>query len=73
MLQTNLDSLPNSGRNVRLDITLRVPKETSAEVTTEHGDLILDGLKGDQTLSVRGGDAHSRRWKGWCASTKGAG
>jgi DUF4097 and DUF4098 domain-containing protein YvlB len=58
LLQTNLDSLPNSGRNVRLDITLRVPKETSAEVTTERGDIILDGLKGEETLSVTGGDAH---------------
>jgi len=58
LLQTNLDSLPDSGRNVRLDVTLRVPKGTSAEVTTERGDLILDGLNGEQALTVQHGDAH---------------
>lgn len=73
LLQTNLDSLPNSGRNVRLDITLRVPKETSAEVTTERGDLILDGLKGEQTLSVKGGDAHITNVEGLVRINKGGG
>ena len=54
LLQTNLDSLPNSGRNVRLDITLRVPRALAAEINTERGDIVLDGLKGEQTLSARG-------------------
>ncbi len=56
LLQTNLDSLPNSGRNVRLDVTLRVPKGTAAEITTEHGNLVVDGLKGEQTLTAKSGD-----------------
>jgi len=73
LLQTNLDSLPSGGRNVRLDITLRVPKETSAEVTTERGDLILDGLKGEQTLSVRRGDAHITNVEGLVRINKAGG
>ena len=56
LLQTNLDSLPNNGRNVRLDITLRVPKAFNTEITTERGDITLDGLKGEQTLTAKGGD-----------------
>ena len=56
MLQSNKDSLPNGGRDVRLDLTFHVPKATSAQVTTEHGDVVIDGLKGDQTLEVNHGD-----------------
>jgi DUF4097 and DUF4098 domain-containing protein YvlB len=54
LLETNLDSLPNNGRNVRLDITLRVPRALAAEINTERGDIVLEGLKGDQTLTARG-------------------
>jgi len=56
LLKTNLDSLPADGRAVRLDVTLRVPKNTAAEVTTERGDIILDGLNGDQNLTGHRGD-----------------
>ncbi len=55
-LKSNLDSLPNGGRNVRLDITLRVPKGTTTEITAERGDIVLDGLRGDQTLTANRGD-----------------
>jgi DUF4097 and DUF4098 domain-containing protein YvlB len=55
-LKTNLDSLADGGRNVRLNITLRVPKNTPAEITTERGDLVLDGVSGDQTLTSHRGD-----------------
>ncbi len=58
VLQTNLDSLPESGRTVRLDLTLRVPKATSVEVTAERGDIILEGLAGEQTLTTKRGDTH---------------
>jgi DUF4097 and DUF4098 domain-containing protein YvlB len=57
LLESNLDSLPHSGRNVRLDVTLRVPKALAAEINTERGDIVLDGLKGEQTLSAKG-DVH---------------
>ncbi|HEY6290184.1 MAG TPA: DUF5668 domain-containing protein, partial [Terriglobia bacterium] len=55
-LQSNLDALPEAGRSVRLDITLSVPPATSTDLTLEHGDLTLDGLKGDQNLTVDHGD-----------------
>ncbi len=66
VLQTNLDSLPIGrageglvvSRSVRLDITLHVPKGTSVEVTVERGDIILDGLAGEQTLTTKRGDTH---------------
>jgi hypothetical protein len=64
VLQTNLDSLPNNGRSVRLDFVLRVPRTTSAEITTEHGDIFLDGLRGDQTLNTKRGDLHVSHTEG---------
>jgi Toastrack DUF4097/LiaI-LiaF-like transmembrane region len=56
VFKSNMDSLPSNGRNVRLDITLRVPKGTSTEITAEHGDISLDSLQGDQTLTSNHGD-----------------
>ncbi len=58
VLETNLDSLPNGGRTVRLDLSLRAPKATSAEITAQRGDILLEGLQGDQTLTTKRGDAH---------------
>jgi hypothetical protein len=58
LLETNLDSLPADGRNVRLDVTLRVPKATTTEITTERGDIIIDGLQGEQVLTTKRGDVH---------------
>src|SRR6516162_2470154 len=54
--QSNLDSLPNSGRAVRLDLTLNVPVATSAEIKTQRGEVSLEGLHGDQTLTANHGD-----------------
>ena len=56
IFKSNLDSLPSSGRNVRLDITFRVPKGTSTEITAERGDISVEGLQGDQTLTSNHGD-----------------
>jgi DUF4097 and DUF4098 domain-containing protein YvlB len=56
VFKSNVDSLPSSGRNVRLDITLRVPKGTSSEITAERGDISLDALTGDQMLTAKHGD-----------------
>jgi DUF4097 and DUF4098 domain-containing protein YvlB len=58
IFQSNLDSLPNSGSDVRLDITLRAPITASTEITSEHGDIRIDGLKGDQNLTASHGDVH---------------
>lgn len=58
-LGSNLDSLSHSGRRVRLDMTLSVPKSTSAEVTDNNGDIVVSDLKGNQTLTTRHGDVHA--------------
>jgi len=57
IFQSNADSLPDGGNNVHLNVSLRVPVATSAEVTCEQGDILVDGLKGDQTLVANHGDA----------------
>jgi len=58
LLQANTDALPQGARNIRLDVTLHVPKTTSTEITAERGDVILDGLRGDQKITARRGDLH---------------
>jgi len=64
VFQSNLDSVPPGragqglvvSRSVRLDMVLRVPKNTAAEITAERGDIVLDGVSGDQTLTSHRGD-----------------
>ncbi len=56
VFKSNLDSLPSSGRNVRLDIVFHVPKGTSPEITAERGDISVEGATGDETLTARRGD-----------------
>lgn len=58
VLKSNRRSLPNGGANVSLDLTMTVPKSTSAEISSERGDLSVSGLQGDQTLTVQHGDVH---------------
>lgn len=57
-LQPDFDSLPNGGGNVRLDIALRVPKGTTAEITARDGDILLSGVDGKQMITSRDGDVH---------------
>jgi hypothetical protein len=73
LVQTNLDSLSGGGHNVRLDYTLRVPYATSTEITVEHGDAILDGLKAEQATTARHGDTHISSVEGLVRLTKGSG
>jgi len=73
LIKTNLDSLSEGGHNVRLDYTLRVPVATSMEVTVEHGDAILDGLKAEQAVTARHGDAHITNVEGLVRVTRGSG
>jgi hypothetical protein len=73
LVQTNLDSLPGGGHNVRLDYTLRVPYATSTEVTVEHGDAILDGLRAEQAVTARHGDAHITNVEGLVRVSRGSG
>jgi DUF4097 and DUF4098 domain-containing protein YvlB len=58
---------------VRLDIALRVPKETSTEITAERGHVILDGLKGEQALTIRRGDVHITNIEGLVRINKAGG
>ncbi len=73
VFQSNRDSLPHSGRNVRLDITLRLPRGTTAQITTEHGDLIAESLEGDQTFTDKHGDVHVSDVQGLVRITKNGG
>ncbi|HEV3279789.1 MAG TPA: DUF4097 family beta strand repeat-containing protein [Terriglobia bacterium] len=63
-LQSNIDSLGDSARNVRLDIVLSLPAAATTDVTVEHGDLTASGLKGDQNFTVDHGDAHITQVEG---------
>ncbi|MFB3924241.1 MAG: DUF4097 family beta strand repeat-containing protein [Terriglobia bacterium] len=73
LLQTNLDSLPDNGRNIRTDFTLTVPRALSAEITTERGDVTLDGLKGEQTITAKHGDLHVSNVEGMVRAHKSGG
>ena len=53
-LRSNLDSIPHSGRALRLDMVLRVPQSTTVEAIDDVTD-----LKGNQTLTTRRGDVRA--------------
>ena len=63
-LASNMDSLPHSGRTLRLDMLIRVPQSTSAEVTVNEGDVSVSGLKGNQSLTARRGDVRADKIDG---------
>lgn len=56
LLRSNRRSLPHDGRNVMLDISLRVPKTSSFDITSERGDVALSGLQGNQSVTSQHGD-----------------
>ncbi len=56
LLRSNRDSLANEGRRITIDLSLRVPKATSDDISSEHGDIVVDGVNGDQTLATQKGD-----------------
>jgi Toastrack DUF4097/LiaI-LiaF-like transmembrane region len=58
VLRSNRRSLPNGGGNVRLNLSISIPRSTSADISSERGDLSVSGLQGDQTLTVSHGDLH---------------
>ncbi len=72
-LQSNIDSLPDAGRNVRLDVVLSVPSGATTDLTVEHGDLTASGLKGGQTFTVDHGDAHISQVEGLVKLQKSGG
>ena len=72
-LQSNLDSLPDNGRAIHLDVTFSVPAATTTDLTVEHGDLTVDGLKGDQSLAVDHGDVRISQVEGLVRLRKSSG
>jgi hypothetical protein len=59
LLRSNRSSLVNEGRRITIDTSLRVPKATSDDVSSEHGDIVVDGVNGDQTLATQKGDVRA--------------
>ena len=63
-LRTNRRSLADEGRHISIDLTLRAPKATSNDISSEHGDIVVDGLNGDQTLTTQKGDVRATNVQG---------
>jgi hypothetical protein len=59
LLRSNRRSLADEGRHITIDMSLRVPKATSNDVSSERGDIVLDDLNGDQTLTTQKGDVRA--------------
>ena len=57
LVRSNRASLPGQGRAVQIDLVLRVPKTTATDVTSDRGEISIEGLRGDQTVTARRGDA----------------
>ncbi|MGH9354352.1 MAG: DUF4097 family beta strand repeat-containing protein [Terriglobia bacterium] len=72
-IQPNLDALPDGGANVRLDWTIRAPLATAAQISTDHGDILVSGLEGAQDLTSNGGDVHASGLKGLVRVQKSGG
>jgi hypothetical protein len=64
LLRSNRNSLPEEGRHITIDLSLRVPQATSSEVNSERGDIAVDGLNGDQTLVTHKGDVRAANVQG---------
>jgi DUF4097 and DUF4098 domain-containing protein YvlB len=64
VLRSNRRSLTENGRRISVDLDLHVPTATSAEISSERGDIQVDGLHGDQTLSTQHGDVRASNIEG---------
>jgi DUF4097 and DUF4098 domain-containing protein YvlB len=64
LLSSNRESLGDDGRHIAVDLSLRVPTATSSEVTSDHGDIVLDGLRGDQGLTLQHSDIRAANIEG---------
>ena len=59
IFRSNRSSLAGEGHRISIDLSLRVPKGTTNELSSDHGDVVVDGLNGDQTLSTQKGDVRA--------------
>lgn len=64
VFRSNRSSLANQGHGISIDLSLRVPKTTSDDLSSDHGDISVDGLCGDQTLSAQKGDVRASNVQG---------
>jgi DUF4097 and DUF4098 domain-containing protein YvlB len=64
LLRSNRRSLANDGGRVTLDLNLRVPQATSSQISSERGDIQVEGLRGDQTLFTQHGDVRATNIEG---------
>ena len=64
LLRSNRNSLADEGRHISIDLSLGVPKATSNDISSEHGDIVVDSLNGDQTLSTAKGDVRAANIQG---------
>jgi DUF4097 and DUF4098 domain-containing protein YvlB len=64
ILRSNRSSVATQNRRISIDLSLRVPHATATELTADRGDIILNGLKGDQTLSGLHGDVRANSIEG---------
>jgi hypothetical protein len=73
VVRSNRNALSGGGRFARVDLVLRVPKGTSADVSSERGEIIMDGLKGNQTLNAPKGDVRVANVEGLVRIRKSGG
>ena len=64
VLRSNRRSLPDDGGRVSVDLSLRVPKATSSQITSVRGDIQVDDLYGNQTLFTQKGDVRATNIQG---------
>ncbi len=64
LLRSNRRTLPDDGRRVTVDLSLRTPVGTACDINSEHGDITVAGLDGDQTLATLKGDIHANNIQG---------
>jgi hypothetical protein len=64
VVRSNRRSLADEGRRITVDLSLRVPKATSNEITSERGDIAVDGVVGDQELKTQKGDVRATNVQG---------
>ena len=73
VLRSNRRSLPDDGRRITVDLSLRVPLSTGSEVGSERGDITVEGLNGDQTLATQKGDVRATNIQGLVKIQKSGG
>ncbi len=73
IFRSNRSSLASEGHRISIDLSLRVPKETTDELSSDQGDLSVDGVSGDQTLSTQRGDVRASNVHGLVKIRKNGG